>query len=141
MVQQPVQPVMLQPMAPVQEMMPNQQTVQDLTGTLSQIQPNQQQLMPLQQPPVDSNALQNQMVQPNVMMTNGVPNMGVPPVDSAPINPVGVPIQNNGQNLSVNVESPLGFMNNNISPALQPVPQQVAVNQMGVNPAGNQFIM
>ena len=47
--------------------------------------------------------------------------------------PMGIPLQTNNQNLSVGMASPLGFMNNNMVPSMQP---------QGLSPmGGNQFFM
>ena len=71
-------------------------------------------------------------MQPNAMVNTNMQMPGAMPVNNVNPAPMGIPMPNNGQNLTVNVDSPLGFMNNG-------TPQNVP--QTNVNPMGNQFLM
>ena len=124
---QPVQPVVVadpnavaQPVQQVAMVDPN--TVAQPVQQVAVVDPNavaqpvQQVVQPMQQPNAMMNNMQMGMVDQGVMNSN----------------PMGVPLQSNNQNLSVNMESPLGFMNNNMVPNMQP---------QSMSPMGNQFFM
>ena len=98
-----------------------------------------------QTPPgaVDMGVLNNPL-QPNIM-TNNAQNMNLQQnnlqANQNNANQMGIQMPTNNQNLSVNANSALGFMNNNFNQNIQPMGGSLAPNPMGMNQPGNQFFM